>query len=195
MQLVFASANQNKISEIADKLKTISDAPLAIIGLHEIGCTDDIPETRDTIEGNALQKAEYIVEHYGINCFSEDTGLEIDALNGEPGVKSARYAGEQRSSHDNMQKVLDKMANETNRAARFKTIIALKLDGQTHLFEGIINGTIRHAPSGQDGFGYDPIFQPDGYDITFAEMPKAIKNTISHRALAVNRLLAFLSNV
>ena len=191
-QLVFASANANKIAEIAAKLATISDNPLKIIGLTDINCHDDIPETRDTIEGNALQKAEYIVEHYNMDCFSEDTGLEIAALNGEPGVKSARYAGEQRSSSDNMQLVLTKMANETNRKARFKTVIALKMHGETHLFEGIINGTIRTEPSGTDGFGYDPIFQPDGYDTTFAEMTKATKNKISHRALAVDKLLSHL---
>jgi XTP/dITP diphosphohydrolase len=191
-ELVFASANANKIAEIAAKLATISNAPLKIIGLTDINCHDDIPETRDTIEGNALQKAEYIVEHYTIDCFSEDTGLEIEALNGEPGVKSARYAGEQRSSSDNMQLVLTKMANETNRKARFKTVIALKRNNETHLFEGIINGTIRTTASGTDGFGYDPIFQPDGYDITFAEMSKATKNKISHRALAVDKLLLFL---
>ena len=190
--LVFASANANKIAEIGAKLATISNNPLKIIGLTDINCHDDIPETRDTIEGNALQKAEYIVEHYNMDCFSEDTGLEIAALNGEPGVKSARYAGEQRSSSDNMQLVLTKMANETNRKARFKTVIALKMNGETHLFEGIINGTIRTEPSGTDGFGYDPIFQPDGYDTTFAEMTKATNNKISHRALAVDKLLSHL---
>jgi XTP/dITP diphosphohydrolase len=194
MQLVFASANKNKVAEIAAKLMTIPHSPLQIIGLTDINCHDDIPETRDTIEGNALQKAEYIITHYNIDCFSEDTGLEIEALGGEPGVKSARYAGEQRSSSDNMQLVLDKLKNETNRNARFKTVIALKLNGETHLFEGIINGTIRHSPSGTDGFGYDPIFQPNGYDTTFAEMTKETKNKISHRALAVDKLLAFLSN-
>jgi XTP/dITP diphosphohydrolase len=193
MQLVFASANKNKVAEIAAKLTTIPHSPLQIIGLADINCHDDIPETRDTIEGNALQKAEYIITHYNIDCFSEDTGLEIAALNGEPGVKSARYAGEHRSNQDNMQLVLDKLKNETNRNARFKTVIALKLNGETHLFEGIINGTIRHSPSGTDGFGYDPIFQPNGYDTTFAEMTKETKNKISHRALAVDKLLAFLS--
>ena len=195
INLVFASANPNKIAEIAAKLATIPHTPLKIIGLTDINCTEDIPETRNTIEGNALQKAEYIVEHYGLNCFSEDTGLEIAALNGEPGVKSARYAGEHRSNSDNMQLVLTKMAHEPNRAARFKTVIALKLNGETHLFEGIINGTIRQAASGTDGFGYDPIFQPDGYTTTFAEMTKHEKNTISHRALAVEKLLAFLANL
>lgn len=192
MQLVFASANKNKVAEIASKLATVLNSPLQIIGLADINCQDDIPETRDTIEGNALQKAEYIIAHYKVDCFSEDTGLEIEALNGEPGVKSARYAGEQRSSNDNMQLVLEKMKNETNRAARFKTVIALKINNETHLFEGIINGTIRRSPSGTDGFGYDPIFQPDGYTLTFAEMLKETKNKISHRALAVDKLLAFL---
>jgi XTP/dITP diphosphohydrolase len=192
MQLVFASANKNKVAEITAKLSTLLDAPLQIIGLSEINCHDDIPETRDTIEGNALQKAEYILTHYNIDCFSEDTGLEIEALNGEPGVKSARYAGEQRSSNDNMQLVLEKLKNESNRNARFKTVIALKLKSETHLFEGIINGTIRQTASGTDGFGYDPIFQPDGYTITFAEMTKEIKNKISHRALALDKLIAFL---
>jgi XTP/dITP diphosphohydrolase len=192
MQLVFASANKNKVAEIAAKLATVLNAPLQIIGLADINCQDDIPETRDTIEGNALQKAEYIIAQYNTDCFSEDTGLEIEALNGEPGVKSARYAGEQRSSNDNMQLVLEKMENETNRAARFKTVIALKINNETHLFEGIINGTIRRSPSGTDGFGYDPIFQPDGYTLTFAEMLKETKNKISHRALAVDQLLAFL---
>jgi XTP/dITP diphosphohydrolase len=194
MQLVFASANKNKVAEIAAKLATMPNAPLQIIGLTDINCYDDIPETRDTIEGNALQKAEYIITHYNIDCFSEDTGLEIEALNGEPGIKSARYAGEQRSSTDNMQLVLENLENQTNRAARFKTVIALKLKGETHLFEGIINGTIRQIASGTDGFGYDPIFQPDGYNTTFAEMTKEIKNKISHRALVVDKLIAFLNS-
>ena len=193
MQLVFASANKHKVAEIAAKLSIIPNAPLQIIGLTDIDCHDDIPETRDSIEGNALQKAEYIITHYNIDCFSEDTGLETEALGGEPGVKSARYAGEQRNSNDNIQLVLEKMKNETNRNARFKTVIALKLHNETHLFEGIINGTIRHTTSGIDGFGYDPIFQPNGYNTTFAEMTKETKNKISHRALAVDKLLAFLS--
>ena len=192
MRLVFASSNPHKVAEIAKKIALQADI-IEIIGLQEIGCSTDIPETQATIEGNALQKARFVYENYGLNCFGEDTGLEIAALNGEPGVYSARYAGEAKSTSANMDLVLQKMAGVANRNARFKTVIALILDGKEHLFEGIIQGTIGTEKIGNSGFGYDPLFTPSGYDLTFADMPLALKNQISHRALAVDKLLSFLT--
>ncbi len=166
-----------------------------VVSLKEIGCTEDVPETSPTIEGNALQKARYVHEKFGVDCFSEDTGLEIDALNGEPGVLSARYAGEGRDAEANMVLVLAKLFGESNRAARFKTVIALILNGVEHTFEGIARGRIRHEKSGNDGFGYDPIFEPEGFDITFAEMGASQKNAISHRGKSVGSLIAFLKDL
>ncbi len=190
-KLVFATGNAHKVREVNQVL----DGQFEVVSLRDIGCLEDIPETRPTIEGNALQKARYVFEKYGYNCFSEDTGLEVRALNGEPGVHTARYAGDDRDNEANMQLVLTKLANQPDRAARFKTVIALILDGKEYTFTGVANGQIRTEKSGTGGFGYDPIFQPDGYDMTFAEMPMAEKNAISHRGKAVQKLVAFLHKI
>jgi XTP/dITP diphosphohydrolase len=186
--LIFASSNPNKIREVREML----DGLYEIKGLHDIGCTEDIPETADTIEGNALLKARYVVEHYGLNCFSEDTGLEVSALNGAPGVHSARYSGEDRDPQANIDLLQKNLAPHDDRSARFKTVIALSLDGVEHLFEGLVNGHIRQEQFGTGGFGYDPVFVPDGYSVSFAEMDKEEKNRISHRGRAVQKLLDFL---
>jgi XTP/dITP diphosphohydrolase len=188
MKLVFATNNKNKIKEI----KLLLDNSLEILSLEDIGCLEEIPETADTIEGNAIQKAKYVFDKYGYNCFADDTGLEIDALSGEPGVYSARYAGEQKSAEDNMNKVLDKLKGITNRTAQFKTVIALIIDGETTCFEGIVKGEMTTQRSGSEGFGYDPIFKPLGFDITFSEMDLTQKNKISHRAKAVAQLSNYL---
>lgn len=191
MKLVFASNNKNKIIEIQKMLpKTIS-----ILSLEEIGCTEEIPETADTIEGNAILKANYVTQKYGYDCFADDTGLEVEALNGEPGVYSARYAGEQKNADDNMEKLLDALSGSQNRKAHFKTVITLNLNGKQHLFTGIAEGKIIDTKKGTNGFGYDPIFQPNGYSETFAELSLDIKNTISHRAKATQQLLDFLNTV
>lgn len=193
MQIVFATNNQHKLSEI----RSILGEKFDILSLADIGCHDDIPETANTLEGNALQKAQYIVERYGISCFADDTGLEVDALDGAPGVFSARYAGgDGHDSEANMQKLLTELGENNNRKARFRTVIALlEKDGEkitTHLFEGIVNGQITREKHGHEGFGYDPIFQPDGYDDTFAQLGMDIKNQISHRARAVKKLAKYL---
>lgn len=187
-QLVFATANPHKIEEV----QALLPANWNLLGLLDIGCHEDIPETQDTIIGNAIQKAQYVVDHYQHDCFAEDTGLEIEALHGAPGVYSARYAGPQRDSQANMSLVLQQLQGQQNRKARFKTVIALIVDKQVHTFEGIVNGTIREEAVGEGGFGYDPIFQPDGYELTFAQMPAEEKNRISHRGHAVQKLLKFL---
>jgi len=160
--------------------------------LQQIGCTDDIPETAPTLEGNALLKAQYVFNRYGKNCFADDTGLEIEALDGRPGVLSARYATDGHDFEANIDKVLEELSAVANRNARFRTVIALILDGSVHYFEGIVNGKIITERKGIKGFGYDPVFLPDGYNLTFAEMPLAEKNKISHRALAVGKLVDFL---
>lgn len=190
-KLVFATGNPHKISEVNGLL----DGQFEVLGLADIGCPLDLPETSPTILGNALQKARFVYENYHVNCFSEDTGLEIEALGGEPGVLSARYAGEGKNAEDNMELVLRKMADEPNRKARFYTVIALILDGKEYLFEGIAEGQIRHEKSGTEGFGYDPIFQPNGFGVTFAELSKAEKNAISHRGKAVRKLVEFLASL
>ena len=190
LQLVFASNNNNKIKEIQQLVPT----DIQILSLKDIGCEADIPETADTIEGNAILKANYVTEHYGYPCFADDSGLEIDALNGAPGVYSARYAGSQRNDNDNMNKVLEKLQNETNRKANFKTVIALNMNGEQHLFTGIINGEIIHEKRGTNGFGYDPVFVADGYQKTFAELTMEEKSTISHRGKAVKQLVSFLQD-
>jgi XTP/dITP diphosphohydrolase len=197
MRLVFATGNAHKVQEVNDvlakevKILRGGDA-IEVISMKEIGCHDDIPETTGTIKGNALQKAHYLYEKYHVDCFSEDTGLEIEALNGEPGVDTAHYSGT-RDANDNIALVLSKMGDTKQRSARFYTVIALILKGETHVFEGICEGTIRFEKSqGQEGFGYDPIFQPKGYDLTFAELGSDIKSQISHRARAMSQLLAFL---
>ena len=195
MKIVFATNNQHKLEEI----RQILGSKFEVLSLNDIGCHDDIPEDHDTLQENALQKAQFIAEKYGYDCFADDTGLEVDALGGEPGVHSARYAaldGDGSESHDseaNMQKLLRKLGNNNNRKARFRTVIALlESDGNGNkvakLFEGIVEGRIAHEKSGEEGFGYDPIFVPDGYDQSFAELGADIKNTISHRARAVKKL-------
>lgn len=189
-KLVFATNNAHKLEEVSHILGQRID----ILSLNDIDCHTDIPETAPTLEGNALLKAEYIRTHYGLDCFADDTGLEIEALNNEPGVYSARYAGESKRAEDNMLKVLEKLDGVNNRKAQFRTVIALIMHGQTHLFEGIIRGHITLEKRGSSGFGYDPIFIPEGYDKTFAEMGDDQKNTISHRALAVNKLADFLKD-
>ncbi|MEL6864699.1 MAG: RdgB/HAM1 family non-canonical purine NTP pyrophosphatase [Bacteroidota bacterium] len=187
--LVFATGNPHKVEEVNQLL---ANSEFKIKSLKDIGCEESIPETQGTISGNALQKAQYVKTHYGLDCFAEDTGLEIVALNGEPGVDSAHYAGPERSDTANMQKVLRLLAGHNNREAQFRTVIALIHNGQTHTFEGIVKGQIRHSPSGDGGFGYDPIFEPEGFDATFAEMSRADKNAISHRGRALQKLRAFL---
>lgn len=188
MQLVFASNNKNKIREI----QLLLPATIEVLSLSDIGCFDDIPETADTIEGNAILKANYVTERFSYNCFADDSGLEVDALNGEPGVFSARYAGEQKDDNANMDKLLDNLKGKGNRKANFKTVICLNLDGRQHLFTGIINGQIIEEKIGTNGFGYDPIFVADGYGKTFAELTIEEKSAISHRGLAVKQLVAFL---
>ena len=193
MRIVFATNNAHKLSEI----RQILGHRIEVLSLSDIGCHADIPETADTLEGNALQKAEYVVDHYHISCFADDTGLEVDALGGAPGVFSARYAGEGHDSEANMSKLLGELGENNNRKARFRTVIALiTLDGdhrEVNTFEGIVEGQITHERHGDEGFGYDPIFQPDGYDKTFAQLGMDIKNHISHRARATEKLACFLS--
>ncbi len=190
MELVFATNNQHKINEVAP----LMPASIKLIGLKQLGFNGDIPETADTLEGNASMKSYFIYNQYNTNCFSDDTGLEIDALNGEPGVYSARYAGEGCSFKDNIMKVLTKLHGVENRKAKFRTVISLIINGKEYLFEGKIEGQIIKEVKGSEGFGYDPIFLPDGYNITFAQMPLEQKNVISHRALAVKKLVDFLYN-
>ena len=190
MKLVFATNNQHKLDEI----RKITNGLTEIVSLAEINCHDDIPETADTLEGNALQKARYIKKHFGLDCFADDTGLEVEVLHNAPGVFSARYAGPGHDSEANMNKLLQELQDKDNRKARFRTVIALILNGKEYLFEGIINGTITREKRGGSGFGYDPLFVPDNYSQTFAEMGNDIKNQISHRAQAVKKLTTFLSN-
>ncbi|MCE9539035.1 MAG: non-canonical purine NTP pyrophosphatase [Bacteroidetes bacterium] len=213
MEIVFATANKNKIKEIQALIPTT----IKVLGLTDINCTEVIPETQATIEGNASQKAFYVYNNYHVNCFADDTGLEVEALEGRPGVLSARYAGESKNADDNMNKILEEMQGVTNRKARFKTVISLVIDGKEIQFEGIINGTMLTEKQGAEGFGYDPIFAPDlslnhspigngqeaagetGSDIkrkiSFAEMDLSEKNKISHRALAVNKLVEYLNRL
>jgi XTP/dITP diphosphohydrolase len=190
-KLVFVSHNQNKIREV----RAMTPESIDIIGLDKLGCSDEIHETADSLEGNALLKARYIFEKYNVNCFADDTGLEVEALDGRPGVYSARYAGPGKNSEDNINKLLDELKGSTNRKARFRTVIALILDGEEMLFDGIAEGHIIHEKKGKDGFGYDPVFQPEGYDLTFAEMPIQKKNLISHRFKAFNMLSEYLMSV
>jgi XTP/dITP diphosphohydrolase len=189
MELVFATNNLNKIKEV----QTLIPKEIKVLSLNDISCFEDIPETQNTIEGNAIQKANYIKENYGYDCFADDTGLEVDALNGEPGVFSARYAGEQRNSDDNMNKLLNALKNNTNRTAQFKTVIALNINNDLQTFTGICKGNIISSKQGENGFGYDKIFKPNGYDETFAEMNLTTKNSISHRGKAIQLLIAYLN--
>ena len=191
MKIVFATNNKHKLEEIKD----ILGKDFEIVSLAEIGCHEDIPETGLTLEENARQKSTYIVEHYNHDCFADDTGLEVDALNGEPGVHSARYAeGTDHDSEANMRKLLSKMANVKDRTARFRTVISLIINGVEHQFEGRVEGRIATEKHGTEGFGYDPIFIPEGYDKNFAELGEEVKNQISHRARAVKKLAEYLSS-
>ncbi len=189
MRIVFATNNPNKIIEIQSMLPNT----IEIISLESIGCHEDIPETSNTIEGNAIQKANYVLENYGYDCFADDTGLEVEALNNEPGVFSARYAGEQRNADDNMSKLLSNLENKSNRNAQFKTVICLNLKGKQYLFTGIAKGKITLEKTGNGGFGYDPIFSPNGFDETFAQISLELKNEISHRGKATKDLIDFLN--
>ena len=188
-KLVFVTNNAHKLEEIS----SILGGKMELLSLKDIQCTADIPETADTLEGNAIQKAEYIHRHYGLDCFADDTGLEVEALDGAPGVYSARYAGEGHDSEANMQKLLHNLEGKDNRKAQFRTAICLIIDDEQHLFEGICRGEIIKEKRGRAGFGYDPIFVPEGYTETFAELGNDIKNTISHRAKAVQMLCEFLN--
>jgi XTP/dITP diphosphohydrolase len=187
-KIVFATNNRHKLEEI----RRITAGTLEILSLADIGCNEEIDETGSTLEENALIKAVYIRNHYGHDCFADDTGLEVEALGGEPGVYSARYAGDACRADDNMEKLLTEMRDLENRNARFRTVIALLCDGERHLFEGVIRGSITRKKRGSDGFGYDPLFLPEGYNQTFAELGNEVKNRISHRALATAKLMHYL---
>ncbi len=187
-EIVFATNNQHKLSE----LRRIVGGRFHILSLSDIGCHEDIPETADTLVGNALQKARYVKEHYGYDCFADDTGLMVDALGGAPGVYSARYAGPGHDSAANMKLLLENMAGRTDRTARFMTVIALILNGRELTFEGTVEGEILTAPEGDGGFGYDPVFRPEGHDVSFALMSADAKNAISHRGRATARLIEYL---
>ena len=191
MKLIFATNNKHKLEEVREILGN----RFKILSLKDINCFEEIPETQNTIKGNASQKAHYIYNKYKIDCFADDTGLEIDALNGAPGVYSARYAGENCSYEDNVQKVLKELKNETNRKARFKTVISLIINGKEYFFEGKIKGKITNNKRGTSGFGYDPVFLPEGYTETFAELSAVEKNKISHRGLATQKLIKFLARL
>ena len=189
-RLVFATRNPGKVKEIAQLL----DGHFTVVGLDEVGCHEDVPETADTIEGNAIQKAEYVKTHYGVDCFADDTGLEVNALNGRPGVHTARYGGPEKDANANMDKLLAALVDQPDRGARFKTVIALTTVEGTLSFEGICQGSIALQRSGADGFGYDPIFVPEGGTATVAEMEAVDKNRISHRGKAVRAMVAKLKN-
>lgn len=188
MKIVFATNNANKVKEVQSLLPD----HITILSLKDIGCTEDIPETQPTIEGNAIQKSQYVKEHYGYDCFADDTGLEVHALNGEPGVFSARYAGPQRNADDNMNKLLTELKDKQDRSAHFKTVISLILNGESHTFTGICEGEIITEKRGDKGFGYDPIFIASGFDKTFAEISLEEKNRVGHRGKAVQKLITFL---
>lgn len=188
-KFVFATNNAHKLEEVT----AILGDKIELLSMKDIHCSADIPETADTLEGNALLKARYIFENYHLDCFADDTGLEVEALNGAPGVYSARYAGDAHNSEANMQKLLQDMEGMENRKARFRTVFALIVNGKEHLFEGIVKGEITKHRHGTSGFGYDPVFIPEGYTQTYAEMGNELKNKISHRALAANKLCNFLS--
>ena len=188
LKLVFATNNKHKLEEVQAMLTNFE-----IVSLADINCFDDIPETADTLEGNAILKANFITEKYGLDCFADDTGLEVEALNNEPGVYSARYAGDDNNADDNMNKLLKNLKNNPIRKAQFKTAIALNIEGKQFIFEGICKGTILAEKRGKSGFGYDPIFMPDGFKTSFAEMNLAEKGSISHRGKAIEKLVTFLN--
>ena len=196
MKLVFATNNAHKLQEV----RHILGDSFEVVGLCDIGCTEDIPETAETLEGNALQKARYVRDHYGLDCFADDTGLEVRALDGAPGVHTARYAelfgtGETHDSNANMNLLLHNLENKSDRHARFRTVFALLYQGEEHLFEGIVEGEILHERHGSEGFGYDPVFEPEGRGISFAEMTAEDKNAISHRGRATRKLVEFLKTL
>ncbi|WP_136480681.1 non-canonical purine NTP diphosphatase [Cognatitamlana onchidii] len=191
MQLVFATNNLNKLKEV----QALIPKHISLLSLKDINCLEDIPETQNTIEGNAIQKAEYIKSNYGYDCFADDTGLEINALNGAPGVYSARYAGPQKNSDDNMKKVLSELEKGSSREAQFKTVIALHIKGKVITFKGICKGEITQEKIGKKGFGYDPIFKPESYQKTFAQMDLELKNKIGHRGKAITQLVSYLSSL
>ena len=188
MKIVFATNNEYKLSEV----RKISQDQLNILSLADINCHEDIPETGNTLKENALIKAQFVKDKFGFDCFADDTGLEVEALNNAPGIHSARFAGEQCDSEDNMRKLLNDLEGKTNRNAQFRTVIALLLDNREYFFEGIITGEITQSKRGTNGFGYDPIFKPTGYDKTFGELSDDIKNSLSHRAIATQKLATFL---
>ena len=190
MKLVFATNNLNKLKEVQEMLTN----SIEILSLKDINCFDEIDETETTLEGNAKLKADYITKNFGYNCFADDTGLEVESLDGKPGVYSARFAGEPTNSENNMQKLLSELENKTNRKAQFRTAICLNIDHKQYLFEGICKGKILKEKQGKKGFGYDPIFQPEGFTQSFAEMSSEEKNKISHRGLAIQKLVDFLKN-
>ena len=191
MKFVFATNNKHKLQEVRDIMGNKAE----ILSMNDIGCNDDIPETADTLEGNALIKARYIYDKYKINCFADDTGLEVEALNGEPGIFSARYAGDSHDSEANMRKLLHNLTGEKNRNAQFRTVIALIINGEEILFNGIVKGTITEEKMGGSGFGYDPIFIPEGYSESFAQMSNDEKNRISHRFRATKQLCEYLETL
>lgn len=188
MKLCFATNNQHKLDEVRQLL----GSRFEVLSLEDIGCREELKEEQNTLEGNSLQKAKYIYDQFGIDCFADDTGLEVEALNGEPGVYSARYAGEHRSSEDNMSLLLEKLSNQSNRKARFRTVITLILHDQTFQFDGIAKGEILERKRGEKGFGYDPVFLPNGISKSMAELSGEEKNAISHRGEAVRKLIEFL---
>jgi XTP/dITP diphosphohydrolase len=190
-KIVFASHNPNKVAEIRQMLPP----GFEVLSLDDIGCTEDIPETADTLKGNAFLKASYVKQHYGLDCFADDTGLEVDALDGAPGVWSARFAGPGGDARANMEKLLQLMKGKTNRGARFRTVIALALGEDHHYFEGVAEGEILEQRAGDGGFGYDPVFRPEGYAYSFAQMPPEEKNRISHRGKAFRRFSAFMDEI
>lgn len=189
IDLLFATSNKNKVLEI----KKVLPKEFNVKSLDDIGFCEEIPENENTIEGNAIFKANYMYKKYNLNVFADDTGLEVDSLNGKPGVHSARYAGISKNSRDNINKLLKKLKNKKNRKARFKTVIALILNSKIHTFEGVVEGIITKKPKGENGFGYDPVFIPRGYTKTFGELSLEEKNSISHRSLAMNKLIDFIS--
>ena len=191
MKLVFATNNANKLKEV----QSLIPQHIKLLSLKDIGCFEDIPETQDTIEGNAIQKVEYVKTNYGYDCFADDTGLEVAALNNEPGVYSARYAGEQRDANDNMDLLLTNLKDKSNRKAQFKTVIALHLNGKLKTFTGVCKGEITQEKKGNKGFGYDPIFKPNGHTKTFAEIELKLKNEIGHRGRAVTILVNYLNSL
>lgn len=190
MKLVFATQNQNKLREI----KRLLPPNIDLVSLNDIGCTESIPETADTLQGNAKLKSDYVYQKYELPCFADDTGLLVDSLNGEPGVYSARYAGKENDAHANMDKLLKNLETKKDRSACFKTVIALNLNGETQFFKGSVQGKITHTKKGVQGFGYDPIFLPDGYKETFAELPIETKNEIGHRGKAFSKLITYLQS-